>query len=168
MQHRERTKYLIFQEQRASSRTLTGGPAKHKQRGQGQHPRERSFPRPDGPLPNTGPGHPSLQRFDAVLPGPRAKWWVKESASALGEAGVGVLVVMTIHQVLAHVSLHEAAAAPCCQVLAGGVRIGPCSCLKNKFWSSLGLGSFLWKGRHTERTFWAEGRTLLGPLDVRS
>ena len=42
-----------------------------------------------------------------------------------------------------------------------------CSCLKNTFWNSLGVGSFLWKGRDLrKKTFWAEVRILLGALDV--
>ena len=37
-----------------------------------------------------------------------------------------------------------------------------CSFLKNTFWSSMGVGSFLWKGRYLrKKTFWAEGRILL-------
>lgn len=37
-----------------------------------------------------------------------------------------------------------------------------CSFLKNTFWSSMGVGSFLGKGRYLrKKTFWAEGRILL-------
>lgn len=79
---------------------------------------------------------------------------------------MGMCVVMTIQQVLVCAFMTRG----CCGFLLGGTVLGfgrqgrsqICSFLKNTFWSSMGVGSFLWKGRYLrKKTFWAEGRILL-------